>query len=124
MKRNYFKALALLGIVLLSGCIEDVVVVLTEPELQWQKATPGQALDLGVTYSIDNSGIFFLPDGASTIRTTCFGKTTLLLDRGGDLEINTCDSDSGGSNHTNIVSDLNRVEYDLDHGARVLVLVD
>lgn len=87
---------------------------------------PGATLPLGSTVTIDQSGGYLLPAGASTITTQCFGQVTVTISRPGltTPEVNTCSSPDGSANQTNVVSGAANVTYVLAMGATAQVTVN
>lgn len=87
---------------------------------------PGATLPLGVTVTVDQSGVFALPAGANIITTQCFGEVSVAISRPGVAtpEVNTCNSPDGSANQTNVVGGAASVSYVVAMGASARVTVN
>ena len=131
MKHNIFsimKSFSLLVYLLviivfgLNACSDDSVSSFEADNAEITVA-PNETIPVGTMVKINTSGLYKLPEGASSITTFCNGKVDLIIEyTPGSPEINTCESD-GNSNQTNIVTGLESVKYELEANAFAEVIV-
>ncbi len=106
---------------LVAACGDDEVAAPDPPPV----VTPGSTLPLGTTVRINTSGDYQLPQTATTLTTRCTGSVAVTFETmPGSPQTNTCDSATGSSSQTNIVTGASSVTYVLGTGALADVTVN
>lgn len=124
IRSSLILSLVVLAATLLTACGSDSTggVVGAAP---LRTLSVGETIPLGTTVEIVDSGTYPLETGASRLRTRCFGRVAVTIERvPGSPETNTCDSDNGSSNQTNDVTGVDSVVYDIDAGALARVTLN
>lgn len=86
---------------------------------------PGSTLPVGTTVRVNTSGDYQLPQTATTLTTRCTGSVAVTFETTpGSPQTNTCDSATGSSNMTNIITGASSVTYVLGTGAFADVTVN
>ena len=84
---------------------------------------PGENFDLGFTETLTVNGEYFLPVGAISITTRCFGEVSVTIPQSPNPGPNICRGD-GSSNQTNLVTGAAIVIFDFGAESSVEVIVD
>lgn len=94
------------------------------PANELQFIYPGEEIPSGIKVMIAQSGKYLIPGGASSIHTRCFGTVTLSFELADSSpQSNTCQSDSGSSSQTNLISGVDELSFSMGLGSYAEVLL-
>ena len=85
---------------------------------------PGEIFDLGFTETLTVNGEYFLPVGAGSITTRCFGEVSVTIPQSPNPGPNICRSPDGGRSQTNLVTGAAIVKFEFGAESSVEVTVN
>ena len=103
------------------GCTGDIVTELVEMPV----VIPGETIPMRTKVKVFDNGTYYLSPEAQVITTHCHGTVTVSFTPAeGASQSNTCHSDLGGSNQTNLIGGADHIVLTLAPGSWAKVILN